>query len=215
MPTPSFPRSQAVHDPRRKAPSLRTLLPRLGLLLLALPTVAPMPFAGAPVVAQPVDVQEVPSPRVEDPREVLRTMVGRWTVDIEVWIAADQPPMVSTIEADMAMDHGNRFLVERATGHFLGAPSTSMTLFGFDDHHQRFDLTSVTSFSGATLRSVGHLDEATGHLVFRGEVDDARGRRATRSVYSRQAEGFVLTVYEVRDGSDIRVLRSTYRPKSP
>lgn len=156
--------------------------------------------------------EATPSP--QDPRHILRQMVGRWQVQIDVWMAPDQPPMTSTITAETAMAMGDRFLVEKAEGTFLGLPSESMTVFGYDDHHRRFELTSLTSFSGATLRSTGEADPEGGRLVFHGEVDDAMGRRATRSVYTHDDQGFVLTVFELRGDTEVRVLRSTYRPRT-
>lgn len=146
----------------------------------------------------------------DDPRQALRQLAGQWTVTIEIWLQGDQPPMTSTVTSDIAMQLGGKFLLERATGAFLGMPTESLTLFGYDDHHQRYDLTSASSLSGATLRSQGVWDATSGHLVFRGEVDDAAGRRSTRTVYQPLGEGFTMTVYEIRDGGETRVLRSTY-----
>ncbi len=108
-----------------------------------------------------VVLPEMPKPQKE--HEWLQQLVGEWTVECEMYISADSPPMeVQSVERVRSI--GGFWVVAETTGTVMKDPFTGVLTLGYDPQRQKYVGTWIGSVSSALWTYEGTLDE-TGKVL--------------------------------------------------
>jgi hypothetical protein len=96
-------------------------------------------------------------------------LAGSWVTSTKLIMGPGEPKVVAGT-AEVKPTHGDRFLVEEATGTMNGKPATRTVWFGYETGRKRFAVSEIDS-AGVTISSMsGQLDDATKTLTFTGQI---------------------------------------------
>ncbi|XVJ68393.1 MAG: DUF1579 domain-containing protein [Rhizobacter sp.] len=138
-----------MHTPTRVL--LSRSLHRFCLALVALGT-----FNGASAQTAPVATPALPaSTRLALPgpqRQWLNPLVGQWAVEMRVYPAPEQVPIVSMeMSAKREWSLDGRYLREELQGTFAGYPSSRIAVLSFDNLDERWELSTMDSFESGQM----------------------------------------------------------------
>jgi hypothetical protein len=91
--------------------------------------------------------------------EMLKTYTGDFTMEITMWMAANQEPQVVTVQSSNKMILGGRFLEMTQTGNMMGMNYNSITTIGFNNSDKSLALTTLTNMGTGILSLTGSWDE--------------------------------------------------------
>ena len=112
------------------------------------------------------------------PHKALESLVGSWEFTMKMWMQPKAPPMESkgTSEAKSIFD--GRFLVEEASGDFMGMPFKGMGITGYDNFRKRYQNTWCDNMGTVILVTSGTMSKDGKTLTMSGKMDDvASGKR--------------------------------------
>lgn len=152
------------------------------LLVVALLAV---PLAGVAALAQEKKAQPASAP-ADDPmmaawqefmtpgpaHEILGEKVGRWKLDVKMFMAPDAPPTESTATSEMRWILGNRYLEETCKGDFMGMPFEGHGVTGYDNLKKKYFGTWIDNLGTGVLYSEGAYDAATRTFSYSGQGPD-------------------------------------------
>lgn len=86
----------------------------------------------------------------------LDPLIGRWDVEMKVYFAPGQPPVVGNdLRATREWVLGGRYLREELTGTFAGNPSNRIATLGFNNLDERWELSTVDTFEPGQMWYAG------------------------------------------------------------
>ena len=112
------------------------------------------------------------------PHKALESLVGSWGFTMKMWMDPKAPPMESkgTSEAKSIFD--GRFIVEEASGDFMGMPFKGMGITGYDNFRKRYQNTWCDNMGTVILVTSGTMSKDGKTLTMSGKMDDvASGKR--------------------------------------
>jgi len=140
-----------------------------------------------------------------DMHKLLASANGKWSEDITMWMAPDQPPMKSTSTSEYKMILGGRYQQANITGSFSGMPFEAMSIIGYDNMKKLFFSTWVDNMGTGILNSEGPYDAATKTITLSGtELDPMSGKQIGMRETIRMIDNntMVMELYNTMDGKE-------------
>lgn len=119
--------------------------------------------------------------------EVLGRMVGEWNLEVRMYIDPSGEPEVSTGTSVTKWVMDGRFLEEKVTGEFMGAPFTGHGLTGYNNLTGEYEATWIDNHTTKIGRYEGKMDDQ-GRLIF---VTESKDPASGEMVKSRSVMKFV------------------------
>lgn len=139
-----------------------------------------------------------------DAHAELASMAGTWTFTIKSWMDPANEPMVSTGTAERSMILGGRVLHEKVVSEMMGQKFEGIGVSGYDNVSGQYWSAWMDSMSTGCYVMHGSKDEATGDVVFDGEMEDPmRGTVAIRSVVKQEADGKQMMEWHEKRGEEM------------
>jgi len=150
--------------------------------------------------------------------EMMRRMEGEWSVEVQVFTPGAAQPMTSNMEAVVEPVLGGRFMKETITGALMGSPFEAIGFFGYDNYAGRYEYTTFTNGSTASMRFEGFASQDGEKLVMYGEMDeptlDVRARTVKTISWMPDEDTSILEVHDMHiGGGNTLVMRWTYERK--
>lgn len=105
-----------------------------------------------------------------DDHKALDVFAGKWDTKITMWAMPGMDPMVSTGSSDNRWIMGGRYLEQRFTGSFMGAPFEGIGYTGYDNVKKQYWGTWMDNMSTAIMMTTGKRDGKT--FTFDGAMAD-------------------------------------------
>lgn len=106
-----------------------------------------------------------------EPHARLDRMVGDWELEVRFWIDPEGEPSVSHGTSSNRWVMDGRFVEERVTGDFMGAPFRGLGFTGYNNVTEEYEATWMDNHSTQIYRYRGWMDD-DGRLVLVSEVKD-------------------------------------------
>ncbi|HJW95802.1 MAG TPA: DUF1579 domain-containing protein [Thermoanaerobaculia bacterium] len=131
-----------------------------GLLLLCTSTFADEPQQ-KPKPAEQQAAQDAMMKAITpgDSHKLLDGMVGTFDAKVMMWMDPSQPPMVSGGTSENSWVLGNREVMEKFSGTFMGAPFSGIGFTGYDNLKKQYWGTWMDSMSTAPMTSTGNTSD--------------------------------------------------------
>lgn len=94
-----------------------------------------------------------------DAHKLLDSMAGNWDVKISMWMDPSQPPQVSSGTSENSWILGNRELMQKFTGTFMGMPFNGVGYTGYDNIKKQYWGTWMDNFSTSVMVSTGNTPD--------------------------------------------------------
>lgn len=149
--------------------------------------------------------------------KALEPLVGEWNAEVKAWNAPDAPPTVSkgTAKAEWAMD--GRFVREEFKGEMMGKPFTGMSMTGFDNLKQKYNILWLDTMSTAIFTSEGTPADGAKVITFNSKMDcaatgekDMPVKQVLRII---SPDKHVFEMHDPRKGEDSKTMEITYTRK--
>jgi hypothetical protein len=101
----------------------------------------------------------------------MKKLAGNFDYTIKMWMDPSQPPMESAGKRTAEMILGDRFLVEKYTGIFMGMPFEGIGTMGYDNVQQKYVGTWIDNMGTGFMISSGSCD-GKGSWTMTGEAAD-------------------------------------------
>lgn len=104
----------------------------------------------------------------------LEPLVGQWNVEMRVFFAPGQAPLVSkemTATRDWIL--GRRYLREDLSGVFAGNPANRIATLGFNNLDERWELSTIDTFEPGQMVYTGVARGSANRFELRGESTEA------------------------------------------
>lgn len=93
--------------------------------------------------------------------EMLGNYTGNFTLEITMWMSANQEPQVVNVQSTNRMILGGRFLEMTQKGKMAGMDYHALTTIGYNNSNKHIALTTVTNLGTGILSLTGTWDEKT------------------------------------------------------
>lgn len=104
----------------------------------------------------------------------LEPLVGQWNVEMRVFTAPDQPPIISKdLTAKREFILGGRYLREELQGLFAGNPATRLATLSYNNLDERWELSTIDTFEPGQMWYQGHTLGSPQKFELRGESTEA------------------------------------------
>ena len=104
----------------------------------------------------------------------LEPLVGQWAVEMRVFFAPGQAPMVSkNMLATRSWILGGRYLREELTGNFGGNPSSRLAVLGFNNLEERWELSTIDTFEPGQMTYSSAVRGTPARFQLHGESTEA------------------------------------------
>lgn len=104
----------------------------------------------------------------------LDPLVGSWNVEMRVFPAPGQAPLVSTdLTAERRWILSGRYLREELQGTFAGAPSDRIGVLSFNNLDERWELSTVDTFEPGQMWYASQARGTPGRFELHGESTEA------------------------------------------
>src|SRR6185369_14935429 len=90
-----------------------------------------------------------------DAHKLLDGMAGTWDAKVTMWMAPGQEPTVSTGTSENSWVLGNREMMEKFSGTFMGMPFSGIGYTGYDNIKKQYWGTWMDSMSTGMMMSTG------------------------------------------------------------
>jgi len=90
-----------------------------------------------------------------DAHKLLDGMAGTWDAKVSMWMDPSQPPQVSTGTSENSWVLGNRELMQKFSGTFMGMPFSGIGYTGYDNIKKQYWGTWMDSMSTGMMMSTG------------------------------------------------------------
>jgi hypothetical protein len=91
-----------------------------------------------------------------DAHKLLDGMAGTWDAKVSMWMDPSQPPQVSTGVSENSWVLGNRELMQKFSGNFMGMPFSGVGYTGYDNVKKQYWGTWMDSMSTGMMMSIGN-----------------------------------------------------------
>lgn len=112
---------------------------------------------------------------------------------------------------------GGRFVEVRATGTFMGSPTESRSLYGFDNFKKHYVMTHMDSMSTHILHADGKAERDRSAIHFYGRMDEWLDGTLKNNRYTVRFDGadrMLLQIHDLDIGEkDNKVIEIEYRRK--
>lgn len=105
-----------------------------------------------------------------EPHERMAEAVGTWDYTARMWEQPGMPPQESPGKARFETIMGGRYLVQHASGTFMGEPFEGMGITGYDNMKDKYQSMWIDSMGTGVLLSEGTCDGNV--CTYYGEVPD-------------------------------------------
>jgi len=147
-----------------------------------------------------------------DAHASLATMTGDWDVNAKMWEPGSENPMTMTYTTSAEMILGGRYLVEEATGSFMGQDFEGMLLMGYNNGTQEYFSLWIDNFGTGMSLSKGKA-ERDGTVPMMGTMEDwvAPAGRPLRSVMEVGDDEHTLHMWSIHeDGTEVKAMELHY-----
>lgn len=103
--------------------------------------------------------------------KALESMVGTWNTKITMWPMPGTDPMTTEGVSEMKWVMGGRYVEQRFTGSFMGAPFEGVGYTGYDNIKKRYFSTWIDNMSTSMMMSTGNAG-ADGTMTMTGTMTD-------------------------------------------
>ena len=150
-----------------------------------------------------------------DMHKVLAAATGKWSEEVTMWMAPDQPPMKSTSTSEYKMILGGRYQQANIKGTFGGTPFEAMSIIGYDNMKKLFFSSWIDNFGTGILNSEGPYDAATKTITLIGtSVDPMSGKemRMRETIQMPDNNTMIMMLY-IKTGDKAEVKNSEIKMK--
>jgi Protein of unknown function (DUF1579) len=148
--------------------------------------------------------------------KMLRTLVGTWSCAGTWWLAPGKPPLQTTTSAEFK-PIGDLWVVEDASGNFMGQPFMGHGVYGYDIAKSKYVSTWVDSMGSFIVNAEGSAD-ATGKVISY-EMNDfdpmtAKQNTMRQSMKFDSNDKHTVTMFKVGpDGKAAKIAELVYTRK--
>lgn len=132
----------------------------------------------------------------------LKTMVGRWNVDLRHYMAPGSPPQEMKGAASMEMVLGDHFLHQLFKGDWMGQPFVGMGYDGYDNMSGKHQSIWMDSASTAAILMQGDCSEDGKVVTLYGERLDPLTQTVVKMKGVSTTKSASVMTYEAWDSSD-------------
>lgn len=147
-----------------------------------------------------------------DAHASLAMMDGDWDVSAKMWAPGSEEPMTMTYTTSAELILGGRYLVEEATGSFMGQDFEGLLMMGFNNGTQEYFSLWIDNFGTGMSLSKGKADR-DGNVNMMGMMEDwiAPAGRPLRSVMEVGEGEHTLHMWSVlEDGTEAKSMELHY-----
>lgn len=144
--------------------------------------------------------------------ERLAESTGEWHATVKWWMEPGAEPSTSEAMVTRSMSLGGRVLVEEWQGTMMGRDYVGHGRTGYDNVTEQYWSTWTDNMSTGLMTFEGTYDAESGRYTYTGSyADPVSGEMIeSRSVaYTDDAGREVMTMYETRDGEEIKTMEMT------
>jgi len=94
-----------------------------------------------------------------DAHKLLDNMVGTWDAKVSMFMDPSQPPMVSSGTSENSWVLGNREVMQKFTGTFMGGPFSGVGYNGYDNVKKQYWGTWMDTMSTGVMVSTGNTPD--------------------------------------------------------
>src|SRR2546428_3031197 len=110
---------------------------------------------------------------VGEPHQALDPLVGKWETASRFWMGGpDSPAMDTKGSAEIKQIMDGRFLVQEASGDFMGMPFKGMGITGYDNFKKKYVSFWIDNMGTAMFTSLGTMDPSGKVINFYGQLDE-------------------------------------------
>lgn len=119
---------------------------------------------------------------------VLEPLIGVWDVETKFWASPEAAPQISLGTSRSRWIYGGRFIEEKYSGVWNGAPFEGTSVLGYDTISDMYQSSWIDSMSTQMMLSTGTFDRSKNTIVLSGEMScPMTGKtKTTRSVTELQ-----------------------------
>ncbi len=147
----------------------------------------------------------------------LDPLVGEWNAEVKSWMTPGAPPVVTKGTAKSNWVMNGRFVQEEFTGDFFGKPFHGMSLLGYDNTKQKYQMSWVDDASTSMFTSEGEAGENGKTLTFEGKYAcPVTGRKDTpmKQVLTILSEDkHLFEMHDLSKGENSKTMEITYTRK--
>ena len=139
-------------------------------------------------------------------------MEGDWDVNAKMWAPGSEEAMTMTYTTSAEVILGGRYLVEEATGSFMGQDFEGLLMMGYNNGTQEYFSLWIDNFGTGMSLSKGKADR-DGNVHMMGMMEDwiAPAGRPLRSVMEVGDEDHTLHMWSVlEDGTETKSMELHY-----
>jgi hypothetical protein len=103
---------------------------------------------------------------------LLDGMVGTWDAKVSMWMDPSQPPQVSNGTSENSWVLGNREVMEKFSGTFMGMPFSGVGYTGYDNMKKQYWGMWMDTMSTAPMTSTGKTDDGGKTWSFNSSMPD-------------------------------------------
>jgi hypothetical protein len=134
----------------------------------------------------------------------LERLLGSWDVETSMWMDPAAPPAKSKGTAECKWLVEGKWIVTDAKGTFMGKPTSSHGVMGYDNFKHHFVFTQVDSMQTAMFHAEGNFDQSGQALIAYGVIDepiDGENDKPVKRVWRFDgADRFVIEVHDLGIG---------------
>jgi len=107
-----------------------------------------------------------------DAHKLLDGMIGTWDAKVTAWMDPSQPPMAGTGTSENSWVLGNREVMEKFTGTFMGMPFSGLGFTGYDNLKKQYWGSWLDTMSTAPMTSTGGTSDGGKSWKFMANMPD-------------------------------------------
>ena len=107
-----------------------------------------------------------------DAHKLLDGMVGTWDAKVSAWMDPSQPPVAGSGVSENSWVLGNREVMEKFTGTFMGSPFSGIGFSGYDNMKKQYWGTWMDTMSTAPMMSTGNTPDGGKTWKFQASMPD-------------------------------------------
>lgn len=142
---------------------------------------------------------------------------GTWEADVNQWMDAAAPPMVSKATIVQSSSLGGRYVVAKYTGTAFGQPMEGISTMGYDNAKKLYVSTWIDNLGTGIVHMSGTFDEKTKTLNLKGyQTDPMTGKdsdiREEFTIIDK--DSYTMSMYGAGfDGKEMKFMEGTYKRK--
>jgi len=185
------------------------------LLTLAIISAAAVPALAGDEKAAPAAAQDPMAMIMPGEHHAhMKKLAGNWDYAMKMWTDPAGAPMETTGKRSAEMILGDRYLVEKYTGQFMGMPFEGHGTMGYDNVQKQYLGTWIDNMGTGIMMSTGTCD-GKGTWTMTGEMADPTSGKMvpTRTVMKVADENtYVMEMYLAGpDGKEMKMMEMTHK----